>query len=82
MKRFVVTEAQLNTYVEQKKAEKIFYDIVESMHKNVKYLNENVSNKKANQSVIDVYQQKNLISPLVYEMLIKNKIINEKYEII
>jgi hypothetical protein len=82
MKRFLVTEAQLNEYVERKKAEKVFYDIVESLHKNVKFLNENVSHKKANQSVIDAYERKNLISPRVYEMLIKNKIINENHEII
>lgn len=82
MKRFLVTSKQLNEYVEQKRDEKIFYDIVETLHKNVKYLNENISHKKANQSVINTYEQKNLITPRVYEMLIKNKIINEKHEII
>jgi len=82
MKRFIVTEAQLNEYIEKKRAEKIFFDIVESLHNNAKFLNENISNKKANQSVIDVYRQKNLITPRVYEMLIKNKIINENHEII
>ena len=82
MKTFLVTKAQLNEYVERKKAEKIFYDIMESLHKNVKYLNESVSHKKANQSVIEDFERKNLITPRVYEMLIKNKIINEKHEII
>ena len=82
MKRFIVTKEQLIEYVERNKAEKIFYSIVESMHMNVKLLNENVSHKKANQSVINAYQQKNLITPRVYEMLIKNKIINENHEII
>ena len=82
MKRFLVTKAQLTEYVERKKAEKIFYDIVESLHKNVKFLNENVSRKKANQSVIEDYRRKNLITPRVNEMLIKHKIIEQKTEII
>jgi len=82
MKKFIVTRAQLNEYVERKKCEKIFYDILESLHKNVKFLNENVSHKKANQSVIEDYERKNLITPRVYEMLVKHKIINQKSEII
>ena len=82
MKRFLVTKAQLTEYVERKKAEKIFYDIVESLHKNVKFLNENVSRTKANQSVIEDYKRKNLITPRVNEMLIKHKIIEQKNEII
>jgi len=82
MKKFIVTQAQLNEYVEKKKSEKIFYDILESLHKNVKFLNENVSHKKANQSVVEDYERKNLITPRVYEMLVKHKIINQKSEII
>lgn len=82
MKRFLVTKAQLNEYVERKKAEKIFYDIVESLHKNTKFLNENISREKANQSVIKDYKRKNLITPRVYEMLVKHKIIDPKSEII
>jgi len=82
MKRFLVTKAQLNEYVERKKAEKIFYDIVESLHKNVKFLNENISREKVNQSVIKDYERKNLITPRVYEMLVKHKIVDQKNEII
>ena len=82
MKKFIVTQAQLNEYVEKKKSEKIFYDILESLHKNVKFLNENVSHKKANQSVVEDYERKNLITPRVYEMLVKHKIIDQKSEII
>ena len=82
MKRFIVTTEQLVEYVERKKAEKVFYEIMERLHKNVKYLNENVSPKKANQSVIEDYRRKNLITPRVSEMLIKSKIVNENYEII
>jgi len=82
MKKFIVTQVQLNEYVEKKKSEKIFYDILESLHKNVKFLNENVSHKKANQSVVEDYERKNLITPRVYEMLVKHKIINQKSEII
>jgi hypothetical protein len=82
MKRFILTEAQLLEYVEIKKSEKIFYDILEDLHKNVKFLNENISCEKANRTVIENYRRKNLLTPRVTEMLIKNKIINEKSEII
>lgn len=82
MKRFILTESQLREYVENKKAEKVFYDILEQIHKNEKYLNENVSHKKANQSVIDRFKNKKLLTPKVSEMLVKHKIINETYEII
>jgi hypothetical protein len=82
MKRFIVTQKQLNEYVERKKSEKIFYEILENLHKNVKFLNENVSQKKANLAIIENYKRKKLITSKVYEMLIKHKIINEKYEII
>lgn len=81
MKRIIVKQEQLNEFVEKKKADKVFYEIIGSLHKNVKFLNENVSHKKANQSIIDNYKRKNLITPKVYEMLVKHKIINEKYEI-
>jgi hypothetical protein len=82
MKRFILTEQQLREYIEIKKSEKIFYDIVEDLHKNVKYLNENISRQKANQSVINGYAQKHLINPRVTEMLVKHKIMNETGEII
>lgn len=82
MKRYLVKKSQLNEYIERKKAEKVFYDIVESLYKNVKFLNENVSQKKANQSVIKDYERKNLITPRIYEMLVKYKIIDDKNEII
>lgn len=82
MKTFLVTKAQLTEYVEKKQAEKIFYEIVETLHKNLKYLNENISHKKVNQSVIEDYKRKNLITPRVYEMLVKHKIIDQKNEII
>ena len=82
MKRFIVTKEQLNEYVEKKKAEKVFYDIIESLHKNSKFLNETVSREKTNQAVIKDFERKNLITPRVHEMLIKHKIINQKSEII
>ena len=81
MKRFILTEAQLLEYVEIKKSEKIFYDILEDLHKNVKFLNENISREKANLAIVENYKRKNLLTPRVIEMLIKNKIINEKHEI-
>lgn len=82
MKRFIVKKQQLIEYVEKKKAEKTFYDILEQLHLSSKMLNENVSHIKVNQSIIDNYRRKDLITPKVYEMLITNKIINENYEIL
>ena len=82
MNTYILTEAQLFEYVEMKKSEKIFYDIVEDLHKNLKFLNENISREKANLSIIENYRRKNLLTPRVIEMLIKNKIINEKHELI
>jgi len=82
MKRFIVTKAQLNEYIEKKRAEKTFWRIVENLHQNKKSLNENVSHKKVNQSVVDNYRRKNLINSRVDEMLQRHHIINEKQEII
>lgn len=82
MKRLIVTKAQLNEYIEKKKAEKVFYEIVANLHATRKNLNENISRGKVNQSMIDNYTRKNLITPKVNEMLIKYGIINEKREII
>ena len=82
MKTFIVTKSQLKEYIESKQAEKIFGDILSDIRNNVKYLKETVSKDQANQSVIDAYKKKNLITPRVNEMLIKYGIINEKSEII
>ena len=82
MNRYILTEAQLREYVETKKSEKIFYDILEDLHKNAKFLNENISRQRASQTIIENYKRKDLLTPRVIEMLIKNKIINEKHEII
>ncbi len=78
MKRFIVTKEQLNEYVDIKKSEKIFYDIVEAIHLNNKYLNETVSKQKANQTIIENFKRKGLINDKVSEMLIEYKIIDEK----
>jgi len=80
MKKYIVTKKQLNEYVKTKKNEKVFSEIVERLHKNSKLLNENVSHKKANQSIIDDYRRKNLITSKVFELLVSYKIINENYE--
>lgn len=82
MRRLIVTKKQLDEFVETKKAEKIFYDIVEELHKSGKFLNEGVFKSKANMAIIENYKRKNLITPKVFELLVKNKIINESYEIL
>lgn len=82
MKKFIVKREQLVEYIERKKADKTFYDIIERLHRNTKMLNEDVSYVKVNQSIIDDYRRKNLITPKVFEMLVRHKIMNENYEII
>jgi hypothetical protein len=82
MRRFIVTKAQLKEYVDNKRTEKVFYDIVADLHETNKFLNESISKDKVNQSVIDNYNRKNLLTPEVNEMLIKYGVVNEKREII
>jgi len=82
MKKFILKESQLKEFVENKKSEKIFYEILEKLYKNSKFLNENISIKKANQTIIDTYNTKGLLTPKISEMLVKHNIINEKYEIL
>ena len=82
MRTFIVTKQQLNEYVEKKRTERVFYDIVADLHETNKYLNESISKDRVNQSVIDNYVRKNLITPRVNEMLVKHGIIDEKREII
>jgi len=82
MKRFIVKKQQLIEYVEKKKSDKVFYDILEHLNRNVSLLTENVSHKKANQSVIDDYVRRNVITQKVAEMLIKYKITDETGQII
>lgn len=82
MKTFILTEAQLVEYVERKKSEKIYYDILEEFHRTNKFLNKNLSKTKQYESILENYKRKNLLTPRVNELLIKNKILNENYEII
>jgi hypothetical protein len=80
--KIIVTKEQLNEHIKRKKAERIFEKIVTDIHKNTVHLKENISKDQANQSTINGYKKKNLISPLVLEMLISYNIVNEKSEII
>ncbi len=82
MKRFIITKKQLSEFVEKKRAERVFYKIVEDLYRNKKFISENTIRSNANQTVIENYRRKNLITPRVFEMLIKYKIINEKHEIL
>ena len=82
MKKFIVKKEQLVEFIDRKKSDNTFYEILEHLHRNSKMLNENVSQTKVNQSVIDNYQRKDLITPRVFNMLVKYNIMNENYEII
>jgi len=81
-KKYIITKKQLQEYVEKKQAEKIFFNIVEELHNNNKFLNENTFKQKVNQTTINNYKRRGLLSPLVEDMLKKAKILNEKQEII
>ena len=81
-KKFIITKKQLNEYIEKKQAEKVFFDILSDMYRSKKFLNENLSRNKVNQTIINNYKRKNLITPYVHEMLVKHGVINENYEII
>lgn len=82
MRKFIIKKEQLVEYIERKKADKIYYNIMVDLHSNMKNLNENVSLKNINQDVINNYKRKNLITSRVYELLINNKIISKNYEIL
>lgn len=82
MKNIIIKKEQLVEYLEKKKTDKVYYNIIIDLHKNRKNLNESVSLNDANQHTINNYKRKNLITPRVHEQLIKYKIINENYKII
>ena len=65
MKKIIVTEAQLQEFVDNKKAEKIFYEIVEKIHLNEKYLTENIDHNKANKTIIESYKNKKLFITVI-----------------
>lgn len=78
MKKIIVTKEQLNEYVEKKKAEKVFNSILEDMHINSKNLKEGVSIISANQTIIENYRRKKMITPKVQKMLEEYKLLDEK----
>ena len=82
MKTFIVKEEQLENYINNKKNEKVVDLILETIENNKKFLNENISLKKTNQTYIDDLKRKNVITPEIREMLISRNIINENNEII
>lgn len=82
MKRYIVTEQQLKEYVEKKKAEKVFNAILEDMHTNSKKLKEDISIVSANQTVIENYKRKKLLTPKVLKMLEEHNLFKEKGEVL
>ena len=82
MKKLIVTEEQLNEYVEHKKAKKTFNSILGDMNKNSRFLSEQISVEKANQTVIENYGRKKLLSPRVMKMLVEHGLTNEDGQIL
>lgn len=81
-KRIIVTKSQLHEYVEKKKAENTFCSILRSLHKNSQFLGEGVSLTKANQSVIENYRRKKLITPHVENLLEEYGVLYDNGQII
>ena len=82
MKIFIVTRAQLNEYIERKKAKKVFHSILERMNKNSKFLSKQISINKANQTVIESYKSRKLLSKKVSNILVEYGLIDDKGQII
>lgn len=82
MKKIILTEQQLKDYIERKKAQKTFNSILTDMYNNSKNLNENISINKANQTIIENYRLKNLLTPDVLKMLNEYGLTNNKGQII
>ena len=68
MKKYIVKKEQLNEYIERKRDNKIFYDIVESLHNNKKFLNEGISLTKINETIISNYRRKILTETTVFRI--------------
>lgn len=77
-KRFILTEQQLNKYIEDKKSQKIVNDILEEMYKNSKNLNESISLEKANATILEKYERRNLLTPSVIKKLNEYKLMSKK----
>ena len=82
MKTFILKEDQLENYINNKKNKHIVDEILETIGNNMKFLNENISLKKTNQTYIDNLKRKGIITSEIREMLISHNIINENDEII
>jgi hypothetical protein len=78
-KKYIITQKQLNQYIENKQAEKIFFNIIEDLHKNSKFLNENNLRNNVNETTINNYKRRGLINPLVETMLKKHGILSENH---
>jgi hypothetical protein len=81
-KRIHVTKAQLSEYVERKKAENTVGSILEEMQRNSKNLNEQISLKNANKSVLDKFRQNNKITTRVENSLKEYGILDDNGQII
>lgn len=77
-KRFILTEQQLNKYIEDKKSQKIVNDILEEMYKNSKNLNESISLEKANATILEKYEKRKLLTPSVIKKLNEYKLMSKK----
>ncbi len=75
MKKIIITKQQLNEYVQHKKNQKVFLNILKEFRKNSKNLDDKILIDKANQTVIDLYEHRNLINEDVKKMLIEYKLI-------
>ena len=81
-KRIIITNKQLNEFLDKKKSEKTFNEIIIKIYGNKKNLNENISLTNVNKNIIENYYRRGLLTPIVTEMLVKYNIINNDLKII
>lgn len=81
-RRIIVTENQLKNYVNYKKDNKVFYEIVEAIYRNNKNINENMSKRKINQTIIDYYDKIGLLTESVVKMLGEHGLTDKNNNII
>lgn len=73
-KRIILKKSQLEEYINKKKSQKIYEEIMVKLYHNVKFLNESINLNKANKSIIDFYEKNGKLNDSVKKLLKTNNI--------
>lgn len=82
MGRIIITKKQLNEYLNKKKNEKYFYQILESIYFGNTNLKSDSQKLNYKQSIIDNLVNKGIMTKSLHESLVKHNIINDDLKII